>query len=94
MTEPGQIPGQIQDPAAPLECLDPRAIEQRLGPLMRRYLASRSAAAAGRVARHIEALCCHPDFFGTNDERCVYLRLARQWRWLADQGGGRLADLH
>ncbi|AGA90807.1 hypothetical protein Thimo_2053 [Thioflavicoccus mobilis 8321] len=92
-------PRQTQESTALLDHLDPQTIQRRLGPLMRRYLSSRSAPAAHSVARHIEALCCHPDFFGTDDERCVYLRLVRQWRWLADQGGAqpstaRPADLH
>ncbi|MEY6433788.1 ATP dependent RNA helicase [Thioalkalicoccus limnaeus] len=68
-----------------LDQLDPEILQRELGTLMRRYLGSRSAPMARAVAGHLEALCCHPEFFGSNDERCVYLRLVRQWRWLADQ---------
>ncbi len=66
-----------------LHTLEPDAIEQRLGRLMRHYLHSRSPAIAQSVVRHIETLCAHPAYTGDNSERCVYLRLRAHWRWLA-----------
>ena len=35
------------------------------------------------VAQHIEALCAHPDYRGSWEERCAYRRLARHWNGLA-----------
>jgi hypothetical protein len=58
-------------------------LEQRIGSLIGHYLRSRSPAIALSVARHIEALCSHPDFEGDTAQRCVYLRMRAHWRWLA-----------
>jgi hypothetical protein len=63
--------------------LAPREIETRLGQLIRGYLQLRSTAMAMAVAQHIEALCAHPDYRGSWEERCAYRRLARHWNGLA-----------
>ena len=41
-----------------------RAIEERLGDLVRRYVQQRSWGLARAVVRHMEALCLHPDYDG------------------------------
>ncbi len=66
-----------------LDKLSPHDIEKRLGQLIRLYLRTRSPATASSVVRHIETLCSHPGFEGDQSDRCVYLRLMTQWRWLA-----------
>jgi hypothetical protein len=48
-----------------------------------RVFADRSTAMAMAVAQHIEALCAHPDYRGSWEERCAYRRLARHWNGLA-----------
>jgi hypothetical protein len=61
--------------------LAPARIQARLGILMRRYVRVRSPALARVIARYLEALCCHPGFRPPEEERCVYRRLAREWRF-------------
>ncbi len=67
----------------PQHQLAPREIEVRVGSLIRGYLHHRSTAVAVAVARHIEALCAHPDYRGSWEERCALRRLARHWNGLA-----------
>ena len=67
----------------PQHQLAPQEIEVRVGSLIRGYLHHRSTALAVAVARHIEALCDHPDYRGSWEERCAYRRLARHWNGLA-----------
>ena len=67
-----------------LDKLSPHDIEKRLGRLIRHYLRTRSPAIASLVVHHIETLCAHPGFAGGMGDRCVYLRLRAQWRWLAN----------
>ena len=66
-----------------LDELPPETIKQRLGQLIRHYVASRSPAIASSVVRHIEVLCAHPAYDGDSHERCAFLRLRAHWRWLA-----------
>ena len=61
----------------------PREIEIRLRSLIRGYVQQRSTAVAVAVARHIEALCAHPDYRGSWEERCALRRLAWHWNGLA-----------
>lgn len=63
--------------------LAPTEIENRLGQLIRGCLSQRSAVMAFEVMHHIEALCAHPDYHGSWEERCAYRRLAQHWRGLA-----------
>ncbi|MCP5160030.1 MAG: ATP dependent RNA helicase [Gammaproteobacteria bacterium] len=60
-----------------------RDLEAQLSQLIREYLNRRSSDMAMSVARHIEALCVHPDYRGSWEERCAYRRLARHWNGLA-----------
>ena len=60
----------------------PEQIAATLGLLMRWYLRRRSTAIARAVVKHIDALLVHPDFNAHPDERCVYRRLAMQWRYV------------
>lgn len=77
---------------ADLAALDPPVIQRRIGRLMRAYLRTRSADLARSIVRHLEALCGHPRLDAGHEERCVYRRLTRHWRLLAEQGtGGRHA---
>lgn len=68
---------------SPLVQIKPESLEQRLGTLMRRYLRTRSPALARLVVRHIEALCAHPGYHATPEQRCVYRKMAAHWRCLA-----------
>lgn len=68
---------------SPPQLLTPQDIEARLGHLIRGYLIRRSTATAATIARHVEALCAHPDYRGSWEERCAYRRLARHWNGLA-----------
>lgn len=63
--------------------LAPQEIERRIGRLIRASLNDRSAALAGEIVRHIDALCAHPDDRRSAEERCVLRRLAGHWRRLA-----------
>lgn len=66
--------------------IDPSELEHGLTSLMQAYQHSRSALRAWLVVRYAEALYRHPAFEGSDEQRCVYHRLARQWRWLATAG--------
>ncbi len=57
-----------------------------LGLLMRWYLRRLSTAVARAVVKHIDALLAHPDFNAHPEERCVYRRLAMQWRYVLSVG--------
>lgn len=63
--------------------LAPREIETQLGQLICECLNRRSIDLAAAVVQHIEALCAHPDYRGSWEERCTYRRLARHWNGLA-----------
>lgn len=63
--------------------LTPQQIEIRLAQLMKQFARQRSIALADNIARHFKALCVHPDFRATWEERCTCRRLARQWSCLA-----------
>ncbi len=65
--------------------LAPEMIQKRIGALMCRYVRVRSPLTASVVARYLEALCRHPGFFPPEEERCIYRRLAREWRCLAER---------
>ncbi|HRY15897.1 MAG TPA: ATP dependent RNA helicase [Candidatus Competibacteraceae bacterium] len=61
----------------------PREIEFRLRQLIRAYSKRSSIDLAVSVAWHIEALCAHPDYRSSWEERCAYRRLAWHWSALA-----------
>lgn len=69
-------------PTDSLTSLDADSLELRLGFLIRRYLAARSAALAGLVVHQLELLRDHPDLSHDQERRCVYRKMLRQWRWL------------
>ena len=73
----------------PFVHLDPLDLQLGLHKLMEAYQASRSALRAWLVVHYAEAICEHPDFEGSDEQRCAYRRMARQWRWLA-----REYDIH
>lgn len=66
-----------------LDRLDPESLERGLYCLVRNYQATRSAMIAWFVVRYAQALCQHPDFEGSSEQRCAWRRLAAQWQWLA-----------
>jgi hypothetical protein len=68
-----------------LSRLKPEDLELHLGELIRRYVRHRSADLAERVVESIEALYLHPDLGPDAERFCAYRRLARHWRWLAQQ---------
>lgn len=76
------IPSADAWPALP-QPLAPQEIEACLGQLIRRYWTQRSMTIAAAVVQHIKALCEHPDYRGSWEERCAYRRLARHWNGLA-----------
>ena len=63
--------------------LAPQEIEIQLGQLICECLHRRSTDLAASVVQHVEALCAHPDYRGSWEERCAYRRLARHWSGLA-----------
>jgi hypothetical protein len=62
--------------------LDPDSLENGIAQLVAVYQRSRSTMHAWAVMRCMQALSQHPDYEGSDEERCVYGRLSRQWRWL------------
>lgn len=68
-----------------LSHLKPEDLELHLGALIRRYVRHRSVDLAERVVESIEALYMHPDLGRDAERFCAYRRLARHWRWLAQQ---------
>jgi hypothetical protein len=70
-------------PQDAFDVLDPAAIERGIRFFMTAYQQSRSAMLAWFVVRYAQALCRHPDFEGSDEERCAWRRVARQWRLLA-----------
>lgn len=70
-------------PQDAFDVLDPEAIERGIRYFMAAYQKSRSAMLAWFVVRYAQALCCHPDFEGSDEERCAWRRVANQWRLLA-----------
>ena len=67
----------------PFMALAPRDLQIGLESLLQTYQSSRSALRAWLVVHYAEALCRHPEFEGSDEQRCHYRRLARKWRWLA-----------
>lgn len=63
--------------------IDPSELEFGLHSLLEAYQSSRSGLRAWLVVRYAEALCRHPAFEGSDEQRCAYHRLAQHWRWLA-----------
>ncbi len=76
----------------PLSKPSPEQIEATLGLLMRWYLRRRSTSIARAVVQHIEALLAHPDFNAHPEQRCVYRRLAMQWRYIVSVGSPGLVQ--
>ncbi len=62
---------------------NPEQIEVRIGLLIRLYFTDQHSIIAQAVADHINAILAHPGFVKTIERRCLYLRLARHWRYLA-----------
>jgi hypothetical protein len=73
----------MNDWLPPPRPLAPREIEIQLGQLIRECLIRNSTDMASAIVQHIEALCGHPDYRGSWEERCAYRRLARHWNGLA-----------
>ena len=65
--------------------LDSEIMEKDLEFIMRQYQENRSPLLAKRVLNQIEALCNHPFFHGSDEQRCCYRRLAQQWRHFASE---------
>jgi len=70
-------------PSHRFESLDPEALENGIRALICSYQHTRSRSVAAYVVRYARALCRHPEFAGSDEERCAWHRLAGQWRWLA-----------
>jgi len=75
------------------ENLEPEALENGIFALLASYQDSRSGLIAWFVVRYAQALCKHPDFEGSDEERCAWQRLAAQWRWLAQVPASKVAVL-
>lgn len=73
----------VADSADPVVQIDPNELEFGLANLVEAYQGSRSSLRAWLVVRYAEALCRHPEYEGSDEQRCAYRRLAKQWRWLA-----------
>jgi hypothetical protein len=70
-------------PSHRFESLDPEALENGIRALICSYQHTRSRSVAAYVVCYARVLCSHPDFAGSDEERCAWHRLAGQWRWLA-----------
>lgn len=72
-------------PARPVDTppLDPDHLEHCLLSLVAVYQCRRAAPNAQAIARCVRSLIGHPDYEGSDEDRCAYRRLARQWDWLA-----------
>ena len=68
------------------EDLDPDSLEHSIHTLVHAYQTTRSTLTAWSVVRHAQALCSHPDYEGSDEDRCAWHRTSAQWRWLAEQG--------
>lgn len=67
---------------AALNQLDSEILERDLEFVILRYQRYRSPFMARTVLNYIEALYSHPHFHGSDEQRCVYRRLAVHWRYL------------
>jgi hypothetical protein len=70
-------------PQDAFDVIDPAAIERGILYFMAAYQRQRTEMLAWFVVRYAQALCRHPDFEGTDEERCAWRRVASQWRLLA-----------
>lgn len=80
----------------PFDMVDPDSIERGIRYFIKAYQQQRSAMYAWFVVRYAQALCGHPYFEGTDEERCAWRRVAAQWRLLAGSlptGADRPGDL-
>ena len=68
-----------------LDELDPDSLEQGIHTLVYAYQKTRSTLIAWFVVHGAQALCRHPDYEGSDEERCAWHRTLSQWRWLAQQ---------
>jgi len=68
-----------------LDELDPEALELGIHTLVSSYQQTRSALIAWFVVHYAQALGCHPDYEGSDEERCAWHRTSSQWRWLAKE---------
>lgn len=63
--------------------LTPQELKDRLACLMRWYTVRRSPWLALAVATLLDDLCRHPDYDGTEADRCACHRSVSRWRYLA-----------
>lgn len=61
----------------------PEQIEMKIGMLMRLYLKEQNQSIATSVEQHINALLAHLGYISDAKQRCLFLRMAAQWRCLA-----------
>jgi hypothetical protein len=73
-------PTQVED------ALDVEFLQRAIAEMVASYQRTRSAMIAWFVVRYASALSRHPEFPGTEEERCAYCRLSRHWRWRAQSG--------
>jgi len=66
-----------------LEDLDPEALEHGIRCLLDTYQQTRSALIAWFLVHYAQTLCRHPDYEGSDEERCAWRRVSVRWRWLA-----------
>lgn len=62
--------------------LDPDSLALWINHLVTAYQRSQSSSLAWAIMRCTQALSQHPDYEGSDEDRCLYGRLARQWGWL------------
>ncbi|GAB4278290.1 MAG: hypothetical protein Kow0065_24560 [Methylomicrobium sp.] len=71
----------------------PSEIEAEIRLYMRLYLQQRLWFISKQIAELLESLLKHPDFTGTIEQRCGFMRLARLWRFIAWlDGSGKVSD--
>lgn len=73
----------VVDSDNPFLYLEPEVLEREIRVLVEAYQRSRLALLAEFVAHYAQALCIHPGFEGTDQERCEWHRVSAHWRWFA-----------
>lgn len=69
-----------------LSGLETESLERRIQFLVSAYQSTRVSLLAWLVVSYAQVLSRHPDCEVSEEQRCVYRRLALQWRLLARSG--------
>jgi hypothetical protein len=65
--------------------MEPELLESRIEFLISRYQVSPTKTMASAIARHMEALCHHPEIIEADSPYCAYQRTLKFWRMISDE---------